>query len=181
MKKLVFYLVCGLMSLVGLCACEDNFSFNESDEIAPIGYLVKDASNIQIIGIMGLVIEEQPKTWEMLVQSDATFFGDSLLEFEESELEVGGALVMFKSNYGDIPVALKGLTVPFTYQGESINLECIDMLSIKVKVVEQSDDASDSLLFNGTMEYELVAEIAQGKTVVLDTKTHRLRIFKLIK
>jgi len=179
MKK-IFYVIGGLMSLLGLflfSSCDDYSTFNETEEFAPYFYTVKSATTIQIMGPKGLVVAEKAKNdWEVIVQGERVFFGSESLQLEgEGRIPLTAEMMEKNSCELDIltntenrltdeynidgqsnvlTVVLKGFLEPYTYLGKEISLNCADplMLTTKVNVKRQ---LKDPFYEEGTIHYSL--------------------------
>ena len=176
MKKF-FYVIGGLMSLLGLFSCDDYSTFYETEEFAPYFYTVKSATTIQIMGPKGLVVAEKAKNdWEVIVQGERVFFGSESLQLEgEGRIPLTAEMMEKNSCELDIltntenrltdeynidgqsnvlTVVLKGFLEPYTYLGKEISLNCADplMLTTKVNVKRQ---LKDPFYEEGTIHYSL--------------------------
>jgi hypothetical protein len=176
MKK-IFYVIGGLMSLLGLFSCDDYSTFYETEEFAPYFYTVKSATTIQIMGPKGLVVAEKAKNdWEVIVQGERVFFGSESLQLEgEGRIPLTAEMMEKNSCELDIltntenrltdeynidgqsnvlTVVLKGFLEPYTYLGKEISLNCADplMLTTKVNVKRQ---LKDPFYEEGTIHYSL--------------------------
>lgn len=147
MKKILFFAVVGLMSLLGigmLSSCDDKSTFVETDEFAPEYYVIKDSTHISVIssGTSGLVIEEAEKTdWDIYVPFKGEFCLNKPLELAESDSLVfiyskTTKEIEISTNGGQFSVAVGGLTYGYTYMGEQLRLFCASALAIRVEIQE---------------------------------------------
>ncbi|MBQ8481614.1 MAG: hypothetical protein IJ532_03685 [Alphaproteobacteria bacterium] len=159
MKKFLFVTL-GLIGLLGLSSCDDKSTYQENEEFLPIGFLVKDATTIQIIGPRNLVIDELEKTdWALYVQNYRAFAGQEPLELKETEVDLylfNKREIEVETNYDDLSVAVGALKYPYTYLGEQQMLECFSPLKIKMEIV--SEEMQSSPFFQkGNVKFILVS------------------------
>jgi len=147
MKKIIYFFVIGLMSLITM-SCEDHFSYDSGNNFMPITYEAKIpdevgtvSSTLLILGVEGLVFDEIEKSdWKIITRETTLFRGEEPLVLSENRfaLEYDGAeLLKIPTNYEDIPVTFGNTTVTYEYMGKPVELVAGDGLNISIKIEEE--------------------------------------------
>ena len=156
MKKILF-LFLGLISLVGLCSCEDKFTYISENEFIPLGYQpkvenldeidnTKDViTTFQIKGVKDLVIEEFEKDdWKILTTDQRLLVGNEPMKVYDRIVEVDNFnnVIDVPTNYGTIPIAFMNTVVSHDYMGKTMILQPLGKVNITITVEEVNKQTS---------------------------------------
>jgi hypothetical protein len=171
MKK-VLIIAGGLMSLLGMLlfsSCDDKSTFIEEEEFAPYGYVVSGVETVKIVGYKGLIIDDVGKSdWQLYVPFREDFIGNEALALTRNEfsitLEKNTEQIDIETNMEpiagedqEIPFALGGLTQPYTYMGEQVQLLCLSPLKVTVEIVQLEVSNDPYYYEEGHLDFSLVA------------------------
>jgi hypothetical protein len=165
-----YFVIMGLMSLIILSSCENEYSYMENEEIKPMYYRIEDAKSIVIVGANFLVMEEgvTKNDWEILVQDTMLLEQDKPFELLDTMVRKPLPMMLYDTNNEDFVIAIKGLKYEYTYMNEKMELPCADNLAVKTELVIEKED-KDPFYQYGYIIYTL---IANNKIVLATNKQY---------
>lgn len=186
MKKILFLLL-GLMSLVGLSSCEDEFTYDSEKNFLPIGYMpksptqqelegdeeLKEVTTFQILGMRGLVFDEVEKSdWRIISPAEIDLDGTEPLKIEEKAIEIDDfdTLLDIDTNYGGIPITFGNAKLTYQYMNQEMELIPLDDVWLTVNLIEKNCQKDPFFFQSGEIEFDLLI----GYTLI---KRHKINFF----
>jgi len=178
MKKIIYFFVIGLMSLITM-SCEDHLIYDAENNFLPIMYDAKSPENMEdevssllILGVEGLVFDQIEKSdWKIITKESSGFIGDKPLEIVGSPFileEKGAELLEIRTNYESIPITFGNTTVTYEYMGKPVELMPSENLNVSVIIEELSRQESPFFAQYGNIVYKL-------RVGVVTVKIHKQR------
>lgn len=178
MKKILFLLL-GLMSLVGLSSCEDEFTYDNSKNFLPVGYLPKtpakeeigenlnfEVTTFQVLGMRGLVFDEFEKSdWRIISPASISIRGTKPLTLQERVYTITSddPLLEVETNYESIPVTIGNAKVTYSYMGQELELQPLEDMKLTVSLKEDIRKEEPYFIQYGSVEFTLSIAYLQIK------------------